>query len=299
MTPTAVAPELKLTLSKQINASPQRVFQAWLDPQLLCKWIGPRAWVESCEAIALEPRVGGRYELRTQTRPMPGRDDCTGGVTGVYRAIDRHTRLSFTWRRSGEDSDSLVTVLFEPNSSGTLLTLTHEGFTSEQARDQHAEGWRGSLTQLGDLVELRLTLQQQVNAPPHKVFDALLDPKLVCQWMGPRTMVNSCEVMAMEPRVGGRYRLKLDRRADSPNGPGTMFVTGVYREITRPSRLIYSWLWEDQGHESQVTYDLSPHAGGTQVTITHDGFASVESKLGHQRGWTVSMQQLAKLFGAA
>ena len=130
---SAIETEPKLTLTRHVNAAPQRVFEAWLDPQLLCKWIGPRAWVESCEVALLEPRVGGRYQLRTHSKPLPGHDACKGGVGGVYRRIDRHTRLAFTWVRDGEDTETLVTVQFEPAGSGTLVTLTHEGFTSQQA----------------------------------------------------------------------------------------------------------------------------------------------------------------------
>ncbi len=290
--------ELKLTVTQQVNAPPRRVFDAWLDPRLLGKWIGPRAWVESCEAVVLEPRVGGRYELITQPRPVPGREPCKAGVSGVYREIDRHTRLSFTWRRDGDDYETLVTVQFEPSGTGTRVTLTHEGFTSEEARGQHSAGWSGSLTQLADLVELRLTVTQQVKASPQRVFDALLDPTQVSRWMGPRTMVEACEVMTLDPRVGGRYRIRMDRRADAPNGPGTIFVTGTYEEIDPPNRLAFSWMWEDKGHSSRVAIDLKPHAGGTEVTLTHEGLADVESQQGHGRGWPITLQQLAALLDA-
>lgn len=286
---------LKLTLTHHVNAAPEKVFEAWLDPQLLCKWIGPREWVESCEVAVLEPRVGGRYELRTSSRAIPGRDACKGGVRGVYRRIDRHTRLAFTWAREGEDAESLVTVLFEPAEKGTLVTLTHEGFICEQVRDQHLAGWSGSLPQLADLLELRITLKQQVNAPPQRVFDALLDPKLVCRWLGPRSMVETCEVLTLEPRVGGRYRLRMQRRPDSPTGPGDLFVAGVYLQIDRPHRLAYSWSWDHQPHESRVAYELKPHAGGTEVTLTHEGFADANTRQSHSLGWTVSLQQLAEV----
>lgn len=143
---------------------------------------------------------------------------------------------------------------------------------------------------------LKLTLTQHVNAAPDRVFDALLDPKLVCRWMGPRTMVTACEVVALEPRVGGRYRIRMEKRPDAPHGPGTIYVTGVYQQIDRPRRLVYSWVWEDQQHESRVVYDLRPDAaGGTEVTLTHEGFATAESMQGHHRGWTVCLQQLAKV----
>lgn len=297
---SAIESQLSLSLTQQINAEPRRVFEAWLDPNILCKWIGPRAWVESCETVVLEPQIGGRYQLRTQARAVAGHEPCSGGVSGVYRRIDRYSRLSFTWLREGEVSESLVTITFAPSGKGTLVTLTHQGFTSEEARDQHQAGWAGSLPQLADLLDLRLTLKQYVNAPPQRVFDALVDPTLISRWMGPRSMVQSCEVMTMEPRVGGKYRIKMNRRPDAPGGrPGTLFVTGTYQTVDRPNRLTYSWMWEDQGHESRVTYELKPHAGGTEVTLIHEGFANVETREGHSRGWTASLQQLAQLLESA
>jgi uncharacterized protein YndB with AHSA1/START domain len=146
---------------------------------------------------------------------------------------------------------------------------------------------------------LKLTLRQQVKASPERVFDALLDPTLVSRWMGPRTMVTLCEVITLEPRLGGRYRIKMVKCPDAPHGPGTLFVTGVYQEIDRPRRLVYSWMWEDQPHESRVTYDLKPHAGGTEVTLTHEGFATAESMQGHNRGWTACLQQLVAVVESA
>src|SRR6185437_14888095 len=149
--------------------------------------------------------------------------------------------------------------------------------------------------------ELKLTLKQQVKAPPARVFEALLDPKQVCQWMGPRSMVESCEVMSLDARVGGRYRLKMNKRADAPSTgrPATLFVTGVYQQIDRPNRLAYSWMWEDQQHESHLAFELKPNAGGTEVTLIHEGFANIESMQGHNMGWTASLQQLAALLETA
>ena len=51
-------------------------------------------------------------------------------------------RLVFTWAwRSTPDRESLVTVELEGDGEGTLLTLTHERFYDEGARDRHQTGW--------------------------------------------------------------------------------------------------------------------------------------------------------------
>ena len=132
---------------------------------------------------------------------------------------------------------------------------------------------------------LTLRLTQQVNASPERVFDALLDPKSVGAWMGPRTMVEACIPEALDPHVGGVYRLRMRRRADSPRGPGDQVVTGVYREIDRPRRLVFTWQWEDEVHQSLVTFNLRPSGGGTEVTLVHENLPTPESRDGHNRGW--------------
>ena len=44
------------------------------------------------------------------------------------------------------ERESLVTVVLKPDGDGTLLTLTHEQFIDEDARDRHQGGWNGAST---------------------------------------------------------------------------------------------------------------------------------------------------------
>ena len=46
------------------------------------------------------------------------------------------------------ERESLVTVLVKPDGDGALLTLIHEQFFDEPARDRHECGWTGSLDKL-------------------------------------------------------------------------------------------------------------------------------------------------------
>lgn len=46
----------------------------------------------------------------------------------------------------------MVTVLFIPDGDGTLLTVTHEQFANEEARDGHRQGWDGALDKLEKFV---------------------------------------------------------------------------------------------------------------------------------------------------
>ena len=138
-----------LKMTRTFEATPQRVFDAWLDPGQASKWLGPRTMVARCEALALEPRVGGRYRFKMHTH-----DGGAQTVAGVYREIARPTRLVFTWAFEGKDKpdQTLVTVTFRPVAGGTEMTLLHENFADSTRRDSHNQGWAGSFEQLAKVL---------------------------------------------------------------------------------------------------------------------------------------------------
>jgi uncharacterized protein YndB with AHSA1/START domain len=62
-------------------------------------------------------------------------------------------KIVFTWAwKSTPERESLVTIELKQDSDGTLLTLTHEQFFDEGARDRHQHGWTGSLEKLAQFV---------------------------------------------------------------------------------------------------------------------------------------------------
>lgn len=72
---------------------------------------------------------------------------------GVYRVIDRPRSLAFTWV-SGPAGNTLVTVDFEEvGPAETLLTLKHERFDTDNARDNHQRGWSMILDALARVME--------------------------------------------------------------------------------------------------------------------------------------------------
>lgn len=120
-----------------IDAPPERVFRALTDPAELTAWWGVADAYQTTEAT-VDLRVGGRYRL---TGPSEGRG--TFAVEGVYRAVEPATRLEFTWDPDWDDDarDSVVEVVLEARDGGTRLIVTHTGFASPRARDDHRQGW--------------------------------------------------------------------------------------------------------------------------------------------------------------
>lgn len=138
-TPDAAAPSL--TLRRRIKAAPDRVFAAWTDPNQLMRWFGPAHTVAGSVRAEVDVRPGGAYRMQFETA-----DGERHQVDGVYREVVAGSRLVFTWAwRSTPERRSLVTVTLVPDGDGTVLTLHHEQFADEAARDRHAWGWSGTL----------------------------------------------------------------------------------------------------------------------------------------------------------
>jgi uncharacterized protein YndB with AHSA1/START domain len=131
-----------LTLKRRLNASPQKVFRAWTDPQQVMHWWGP-AGAEFLSA-EIDARVGGQF--RKTARTADGEEH---EVSGTYLEVIPDQKLVFSWAwRGTPERQSLVTIELKPDGDGTLLTLTHEQFYDEAARDAHRRGWTGTLEKL-------------------------------------------------------------------------------------------------------------------------------------------------------
>ena len=143
---------ISLKLTRLIGAPAERVFNAWLDPALMAKWMGPRDRVKDCKVLMIEPRVGGRYQIQMIG---PSCTDSSRGdmiVGGEYREIVPHSRLVFTWTWEHEGQDTLVSLTFKPVGNQTELTLLHENFARAESRDSHRHGWDACLDQLAQFV---------------------------------------------------------------------------------------------------------------------------------------------------
>lgn len=138
-----------LTIERRFDAAPERVFDAWTNPDMLKSWWrgGAEGWATPVAEVDL--RVGGAYRL---TMTDPEGNDHT--VYGEFREINPPSRLSYTWSSTTApteihpDHPTLVVIDFEPDGDGTLVRLAHTGFDTEHQRDAHARGWDGCLANL-------------------------------------------------------------------------------------------------------------------------------------------------------
>lgn len=128
---------------------PERVFDAWLDPELIARWMfGPPLREEEVQGISVAPRVGGSYSFRV----LRGGESLDH--TGRYLEMERPRRLSFTWGvRQYLPESSTVHVDFAPRDTpagpGTRLELTHEmPANAADYAEQTRRGWSTMLALL-------------------------------------------------------------------------------------------------------------------------------------------------------
>ena len=130
-----------------------------------------------------------------------------------------------------------------------------------------------------------LRLSRRFKAPREAVFRAFTDPEALVKWYGPEGM--SVADLEVDLRPGGAYSLVF-RQADGGGHP----LSGVYREVSPPERLVMTRVWgqgDMAGVETLVTIDLAEAGFGagaeTELTLTHEMLPSQNSIDHHGKGW--------------
>jgi len=136
---------------------------------------------------------------------------------------------------------------------------------------------------------LTLIIKRTIPEPRAKVFDAWTSPELIRQWFMPGEQF-TVPVAEVDLRVGGAYRIAMrppDQGADN-------IVSGIYREIVKPERLVFTWTWKDQPAVMLVTLTFNDLGASTELVLKHEYLPSEDSRTRHERGWAGCLQQLEK-----
>ena len=139
-----------------------------------------------------------------------------------------------------------------------------------------------------------LRMTRRFRAARDRVFAAFTTFEAMSVWFGPAT----CKVTGgtLDFHEGGRYRIEVK----TPNGEA--IVGGVYREITAPEKLVFTWKWEDDedwaNTESVVTLEFRSDGDETELRLTQEGFPVPESRGNHEHGWSGCFDKLEAMLAA-
>ncbi len=140
-------------------------------------------------------------------------------------------------------------------------------------------------------IETTLNLRRTFKASREKVFRAWTDPEELKKWWGPEGY--STPSAEVDLRIGGKYRLGMMKLPDGE----IFYLSGIFREVRPPERVVYTWLWE--GHpergETLVTVEFRDLGTATEVILTHERFPDEKVRDDHNKGWNGCLDRLAKI----
>ena len=309
----------ELVITRIFDAPHELMWKAWTEPELLKRWWGPKVF--TAPVIRIDFHVGGKY-LYCMRSP-DGQDFWS---TGTYREIIPYKKIVVTDSFADEKGsivpasqygmtgdwplELVVTLSFETQDGKTKFTLQHAGIPAGEMRDMTKVGWNESFDKLADVLleeksrrgknilvaepgKQEASMIRLFDAPRETVWKAYTDPKLMARWWGPRKFTIVVDKMDVKP--GGIWRI-INRDAE-----GNEFVFhGVYHEVSRPARLVFTFEWEGMpGHVLLDIVTFEDVEGRTKVT-EKSVFESVEDRdgmveSGMEEGGPETMDRLAEL----
>ncbi|HTB63246.1 MAG TPA: SRPBCC domain-containing protein [Opitutales bacterium] len=283
-----------VVVERIFNAPPKTVWRALTELEQMRYWFFP-------DIAAFRAKVGFEFSFNAQkdgknflhllkiTQVVPGK------------------KLTYQWKYHDHAGDSYVTYELFAKGKKTLLRLTHTGletFAPERnpdfARGNFFQGWSHiigvSLQGYLERPRAEVSFTRIFDAPRELVWKAWTDPKQMAKWWGPKMFTNP--ICKMDVRPGGKLRIVMR----APNGFEHP-MTGVFREVTPPSRLVLTTLAVDENEKPLLEglADATFIAQGKKTKLilkSHaTGIAPIAAQMlgGMKAGWSQSLVRLRSL----
>ena len=134
-----------LNMSRKFEATVEKVWDAWTNPDIISKWWLPDGFTEP-KPNEVDLTVGGGFKFHMQ----PPEGDAFY-AHGIFKEIIPNKLIKSTWLWSHSDQETLLTIEFKESNGGTELILTHELFMDEAQRDLHSDGWQKCFDRIENL----------------------------------------------------------------------------------------------------------------------------------------------------
>ncbi|WP_252914098.1 SRPBCC domain-containing protein [Aliihoeflea aestuarii] len=283
-----------LTVTRRLEASPERVFDAWLDPEMARRWLFTIPGGEIVVAKS-EPKVGGTFTF------VDKRADDEIRHVGEYLEIDRPHRLVFTFAvPQFSPAYDRVTVEITRLDTGCELTLTHEMAADmfDEWGEGSRQGWKTMLAALDAQLHRRsdegngiivapdtVRIERVLPGTVDRVWSYLIDSDKRRKWLAEGIM---------EPRKGGRVEHIFRNGELSHEGTperfrytvGPAVRVGEVVEFKPPQRLTYVWPGdESEAERSEVTFELFAQGDRTRLVLTHRKLPDGRTMVSVASGW--------------
>lgn len=268
---------MELIITRHFDAPRPLVYEAWTQPEHLAQWGAPHGF--SIPSAGSDLKVGGQWHIQM----VPPNGDVHRAV-GVYREIVPNELLVFTHAWEGDDGqpewETLVTVRFEDEKDGTLVTFQQSGFRSAESRDKHQDGWSQCLDRLTESLSEKgafLQVERTFDAPPAAVWKALTDPEALREWY--------FEIPNFRAEPGCEFGFVVEHEGN------VFFHLCRVTKVVPEKELAYTWRYEGQPGDSLVTFSLHPEGAKTRLRVTHRGIETFPPTAEYRRsnfhrGWT-------------
>jgi uncharacterized protein YndB with AHSA1/START domain len=134
----------------------------------------------------------------------------------------------------------------------------------------------------------RVEISRVFPASPKEIFAAWTTTDSLRRWMG--VGLDAEVAVEADIRVGGGFRIAIG---------GDYVITGAYREIVPPERLVFTWVSPTtRGAETLVTIRLRPQGDGTELHLTHEQLPDAEVAARHRGGWSNTFDRLEAYLSA-
>jgi len=140
--------------------------------------------------------------------------------------------------------------------------------------------------EIKQMTELKVNIEKTINAPIEKVFDAWLDPKMLSQFMMPMPGMPTSDV-ENNAQEGGQFAIVMYA------GDDQLPHTGKYLEISRPDKLVFTWVSHRSIDNSIVTLNFTKTDDGkTIIALSHVKFIDENARSDHEGGWKNILDKL-------
>ena len=134
-----------------------------------------------------------------------------------------------------------------------------------------------------------LRMERTYRAPAQAVFDAWTSEEVMRRWFHAGHDWET-PVAEVDLRVGGAVRVVMrNPHTDAEYGGG-----GHYTEIDPPTRLAFTWIWDDNPKRQLIELDFDEADGVTTVRFTHRDLWDEEAVRSHEDGWGKAFENLRR-----